>query len=67
MFQLARRQTSPIDGPGAGSDEITGLPDQNSILDGGCTRRVGGIKSAAALYLLLGIEFELRNLDCDPF
>ena len=39
----------------------------NPILEKGCPRSVGGIWSAVALCLELGIDFELEPLDCEPF
>ena len=31
-----------------------------------CPRGVGGIEAAAALVLAMGIEFNVRELDCPP-
>ena len=36
-------------------------------MDIGCPRGVGGIESAAALAVAMGIEFNVRELDCPPF
>lgn len=39
----------------------------NPIIDGGCQRSVGGIKSAASLYFVLGSPFKLPEIDCKYF
>ena len=49
------------------SDVIPGRIDPNPILDKGCPRSVGGIESAAALAIAMGIDFVVRPLDCPPF
>lgn len=52
---------------GAKSDVVPGTEDVNPIVDGGCPRSVGGIESAKALCRALNLQFELRDLDCQPF
>lgn len=52
---------------GAKADIIHGEEDINPIIDGGCSRSVGGIESAKALFYALGVQFELCELDCQPF
>ena len=44
-----------------------GQRDPNPILDIGCPRSAGGIESAIALCLAMGLDFELEPLDCAPF
>lgn len=41
--------------------------DPNPIVDVGCPRSVGGIESASSLALALGINFQVEELDCEPF
>ena len=49
------------------SDVRTGLEVVNQILDVRCSRSVAEIEAAAALCLALGMSFELRLLDFEPF
>ena len=56
-----------IAGVGAKSDIVSGFLDPNPVLEIGCPRSVGGIESAAALAISLGIAFSLTTFNCDPF
>lgn len=47
--------------------DISHGKDLNPVIDQACPRSVGVIRSAVALSLALGIEFELHELDCEPF
>lgn len=60
------RQKSLINSPGAQSELFSGRVI-NPIIDSGFRKSVGGVKLAAALALALGIDFKLRDLDCQPF
>lgn len=56
-----------ISTPGAYSDIFPAESDPNPILDFGCPRSVGGIRAACRLASAMNLEFELHDLDCDPF
>lgn len=41
--------------------------DPNPIVDSGFPRSSSRVQAAAALCTALGIDFKLRELDCEPF
>ena len=55
------------DAGAAPSDILTNARDPNPIIDPGCPRSAGGVLSASALCQALGIDMELKPLDCTPF